>query len=156
MGHPSARAGFDPTLGSQLRVNGVPVVPVSALYADLTRDGATDVEATLGVVPEGATILGAILGVEEAFDPTGDATLDVGYGEDGNQLIEDENLKAGDPTRMFFASRVATLEANTTIKAKCTVADSNNTGGKIRVTVWYAVPWVDFGAGHPIDAHRSE
>ncbi len=154
MSHPSARAGFDPTLGSMLRVNGIPVLPASVIYADITSTDDSAQTVALGTIPKGAIILGAITGVEA--QPTGGTeTLQIGWTGSLNAIAAPDPDQEAGVTLLDFTKRLTALAQNRAVIATYDPDGTDNTG-KIRVMVFYAVPWVDFSAGNPIDAHRSE
>lgn len=152
MGHPSARAGFDPVLGSKLRVNGVPVVPASVLWADINPSG-TDVQTVaLGTIPKDAIILGAIVGVET--QPTGGTeTLQIGWTGELNAIAAPDPDQAAGTTLTDFAKRLTATENRAVIATYN--PDGEDTTGALRVMVFYAVPWVAFAPGDPIAAHQA-
>lgn len=128
--------GYDPTQGDEWRVNGVPVIPLSALTGTISY---TDSTVQLGTVPANAVVLGVIVDIDTAFNDATNNILTVGTAAD-----DDLYLAAGDVDETVAGgtavwSKSGAVSTDTAIFAKYASGGAASAGAA-RVTVLYAVP----------------
>ena len=74
--------------GQQLLMNGVPIRPMNMVGQEIGFDVAAPFRVSLGVLPAGAGVMGAMVAVTEVFDAGTTNVLVVGTLADPNRLVE--------------------------------------------------------------------
>ncbi|MDY0339897.1 MAG: hypothetical protein RBS17_01625 [Coriobacteriia bacterium] len=149
---PQMQRGYRPEAeGDELRIAGVAArYPLCALVADVKH---TDTEVELGYIPQGAIIVGAIVGLKAQFNAGTTATIDVGYGQSLNEIVTSFDAKAEIVgTYLLGAKGLAAPTEDKLVKAKVTQTGSASSAGEARITVLYAIPYVAWPAEtEPLD-----
>jgi len=79
--------------GEQLRFNNVPIRPLSAIGGGIAFNVAAPFRVSLGLLPKGAAIMGAVVGVPEVFNAGTTNVVTVGTLADPDLLVEAGDVK---------------------------------------------------------------
>jgi len=127
--------------GDQMLFNGVPIRPVSAVGTFINFGVLTPFRESLGLIPKGAGVIGAIVAVTEIFNAAATNVLVVGTAADIDQLVEagDVNEAAVGTTLVCHRGGVV-LDADTEYFVQFTQTGAPATTGRAGVALLYAIP----------------
>ncbi len=127
--------------GDELRIAGVAArYPLCAITADVKH---SDTTVELGYIPKGAIILGAVIGLKTTFDASDTHTIDIGYGDSYDQIVDGFSVKQAANTYFEFESMLPIQTEDKLVKA---VLTGTSSAGEARVAVLYAIPVVAWPA----------
>ena len=129
--------GHDPTAGDEMKLNDVPVRPVSAISAVVVfGDDGTPV--AVGTVPAGARVTSAKAIVGTAFDDSGSDLIDIGVSGAADKYASDLDVSSTGIKEECNAYAVET--ADQAVIAQYDGANSDASAGEALVVVEYIVP----------------
>ena len=134
------QTGYDPTQGDELKVNSVPVVPLSAMTGTISYDVEDPYTVEIGTIPAGAVVIGCIVDVITAFNAGTTNVLTVGTAADDDHYVAAGDVDESAAGGTLVADKSEVVSADTAVYAKYTQSGTAATAGKARVTVLYAVP----------------
>lgn len=143
---PKIHKAYNPEAeGDEERIAGVAMrYPLGALVGDITFEDDT---VTLGNVPIGAVIVGAIVGVSVDFNAETTNVLTIGYGAELDEIVADGDV---DPeavgTTVVAHNAIAAMTEEVSVKAKYAQTGGAATTGGARVLVFYAIPFAAWPA----------
>jgi len=139
----SALAGEQMRWKSSVNSYEIPVLPVTAITAKIEHGVASPYTVSVGKLPKGAYVIGAIVAVTTAFDASSTNVLTVGTAADDDSLVDASDVTEGSIGTAAVFHRPAILSADTTYYLKYTQSGNAATHGVARVTIFYCVPAVN-------------
>lgn len=143
---PKTQKGYRPEAeGDELRIAGVAArYPLCAITADVKH---SDTTVELGYIPKGAIILGAVIGLKTKFNAGTTHTIDIGYGDSYDQIVDGFDAKDSDVgTYTLCHTGLAVPTEDKLVKAVVTQTGDTSTEGTARVAVLYTIPVVAWPA----------
>lgn len=143
---PEMKPGYRPDAeGDELRIAGVAArYPLCAIVADVAHD---DTLVSVGYIPKGAIIVGAIVGLKTAFNAGTTHTIDIGYGASYNEIVAAFDAKNNSAASYTLChAGIAVQTDDKLVKAKVSQSGGASTAGAARVVVLYAIPVVEWPA----------
>jgi hypothetical protein len=127
--------------GDQVLFNGVPIRPVSAVGNFITFDVANPFRVSLGVIPKGAGVIGALVAVMTAFNAGTTNVLVVGTYADIDQLVEAGDVNEAAVGTILVCHRGGlVLTEDTEYFIQFTQTGAAATAGRAGVALLYAIP----------------
>jgi hypothetical protein len=129
--------------GMQMRFNEIPVRPLSAISQLIYVTSATPTTSavSLGKVPRGAQIIGAIVAVTTAFNAQSTNVLTVGPTSNTSQVVASGDVTAsGIGTTLVCHHAVTPPAVDTEYWITFTSTGTKPTAGRARVTLLYVIP----------------
>jgi hypothetical protein len=148
-------AGYDPNLrigraqqpasaplgGDQMLFGGVPIRPISLVGNIITFDVAAPYRVSLGILPKGAAVFGAMVAVTTVFNAGTTNVLVIGTLADNDNLVEAGDVnEAAVGTTLVCHRGGGVLTQDTEYFVWFTQTGGAATTGAARVGVMWAVP----------------
>jgi len=138
-----AMAGDQLRFKSSVNDTAVAVVPLSAVTAKIQYNVASPYTVSVGKLPKGAYVIGAIVGVTTAFNAGTTNVLTVGTAADPTALVGATDVTEGSVATTVVCHAPAVLAADTEYVLKYTQTGTAATTGVARVTILYCIPLVN-------------
>jgi hypothetical protein len=130
-----------PMGGDQVLMNDVPIRPISMVGNLITFDVALPYRVSLGWLPKGAAVFGAVVAVTAAFNAGTTNVLVVGTRADIDNLVEAGDVnEAAVGTALVCHRGGGVLTEDTEYFVQFTQTGGAATTGEARVGVLYAIP----------------
>lgn len=127
--------------GDQLTMNGVPIRPMNMVGGTINFDVAIPYRVSLGVIPKGAGVMGAMVAVSEVFNAGTTNVLVVGTWDDIDELVEAGDVnEAAVGTTLVCHRGVRILTEDTEYWIQYTQTGGAATTGIALVGLMYAIP----------------
>jgi len=148
-------SGYDPNLsisrdskpstaplgGDQLKLGGVPIRPISMIGNTISFDVLTPFRVSLGWLPKGAAVIGALVAVTTVFNAATTNVLVVGTRADIDNLVEAGDVNEAAVGTVIVCHRGGgILTEDTEFFIQFTQTGGAATTGAARVGVMWAVP----------------
>ena len=127
--------------GEQMLFGGVPIRPVNAVGVFINFGILTPFRESLGLIPKGAGVIGAIVAVTEIFNAAATNVLVVGTAADIDQLVEAGDVNEGAVGTTLVCHRGGlVLTADTEYFVQFTQTGGAATTGRAGVALLWAIP----------------